>query len=376
MLISATIPHRRLSLDGLRGLAVFAVLVHHLFLFAPPTWLGHVSQSFAEAGYMGVDLFFVLSGYLITGILIDTRDREDYYPRFLLRRSLRIFPLYYAVLIFVFVVFRPLVGARTNLSPVAGEPVAYFAYLSNFTIVGAGDFSWRPTDVTWSLSVEEQFYLAFPWLVRFLPVRRLIPTFVGLVGLALVTRTAFFLAEGDGAWLACYVLPFCRMDALALGAVWAALERNPTPALASALARTSDAALLALPVVVFENWAAHSHPFMMTVGYTVTALAMLSLVRLALGTSYFSSKVLCAAPLTHLGTRSYGIYLLHSLVEGALRRVPGLRDYFSKIRLHDQLLPALLFFGASVALTLVIAEVSYRFFEQPLLALRERSTAT
>jgi peptidoglycan/LPS O-acetylase OafA/YrhL len=361
------------ALDGLRGIAVLAVLLHHLFRFAPDSPVGEVTGRVSAAGYMGVDLFFVLSGFLITGILVSTRTRADYFTRFYWRRTLRIFPLYYAVLLFVFLVFRPLAARFTELSPVAGEPAAYFLYLSNFAIAAAGDFSWRPTDITWSLAVEEQFYLVFPLLVRWIPPRRLIAACLVLILGAIAARTFLFVQEGSRAWIDCYVLPFTRMDALCLGALLACVARTPEALTGRGLRWLSDVALLALPFVALSAWSAHAHPFMMTVGRTVVALAMVSLVRRAAQTPVSVRNAFTVGPLVYLGNRSYGIYLLHSLVEGVLRRAPGVRSYFTDVRVEQELLPALAFFVASCAITIGLAECSFQWLERPLLALKDRA---
>src|SRR5215469_16350920 len=150
------------QLDALRGLAVIAVLIHNT---GRDLYTGFLTRN----GWMGVDLFFVLSGFLITGILLDTKNSDGYFRNFYARRCLRIWPLYYCTLFFMFVVV-PLVRpseAHQIFEPRSMPWWSYFVYLQNFLVPSIT----RATGllgVTWSLAVEEQFYLVWPLVVRFL----------------------------------------------------------------------------------------------------------------------------------------------------------------------------------------------------------------
>ncbi len=362
------------ALDGLRGLAVAFVLVHHLVRFAPGGALGALIENVAYAGYVGVDLFFVLSGFLITGILLASREAKDYYPRFLLRRSLRIFPLYFATLAFIFLVFRPVARALgADPEPIVGPVVAYVLYVSNFAIAHAGHFGWRPTDITWSLAIEEQFYLVFPWVVRALSPSRLVRALVVLAGLAIVIRTGLYLALGRDAAVPCYVLPFCRMDALALGGLVATLEVAPDTRVKRALEGLASVALVVVPVLALTGRLGQEDPFTMTIGYTIVALAMVGLVvRTSVRPTRALERLFTTSAMTFLGTRSYGIYLFHSLIEGAVRRLPGLRDVFSETHLRDDVGMSVAFTITSLVLTLIAAQISFVCFEKPVLSLRDR----
>src|SRR5215471_6016982 len=149
------------QLDGLRGVAIILVILHNQSLKYPSLHLEHL---FAN-GWMGVDLFFVLSGFLITGILVDTKHSEGYLKNFYARRCLRIWPLYYSLLFFMFIVVpfvHPLVGQ--TIFDRSSPCWAYPLFLQNFLVPppAAGVLSF-----TWSLAIEEQFYLVWPWVVRY-----------------------------------------------------------------------------------------------------------------------------------------------------------------------------------------------------------------
>jgi peptidoglycan/LPS O-acetylase OafA/YrhL len=154
------------ALDGIRGIAILLVLVHHFTLFDPITsvgaWLGFV----ALLGWSGVDLFFVLSGFLITGILIDARTSDRYFISFYARRTLRIFPLYYLVVFLCFVVLPYFPRWHELLVGHANLPEwPYWTYLVNFSIAERDAFQHGVLDVAWSLAIEEQFYLLWAVLV-------------------------------------------------------------------------------------------------------------------------------------------------------------------------------------------------------------------
>jgi peptidoglycan/LPS O-acetylase OafA/YrhL len=148
------------ALDGVRGIAILLVLFHHFTLFDPVTtigaWLGFV----ALLGWSGVDVFFVLSGFLITGILIDARGSNRYFASFYMRRVLRIFPLYYLIVFLSFVVLaRSTYWHDLLVGPGRVAQWPYWTYLVNFAIAERGDFQHGVLDVAWSLAIEEQFYL-------------------------------------------------------------------------------------------------------------------------------------------------------------------------------------------------------------------------
>lgn len=212
---------RVLELDGVRGIAILMVLVYHGFapamVAAPFTWTAfpRTVESVASVGWMGVDLFFVLSGFLITGILLDSAGKPHYFKNFYARRALRILPLYYLILVLIAVLSRGsgsyvLLGVfyLSNMAPLFGVPIIYAPL--------------------WSLSVEEHFYLLWPWFVSRLGLR-------GITVLAAVICVAEPIIRAIGyhywagnvgeAWHMSYYSWF-RFDGLAAGALLASFVRS------------------------------------------------------------------------------------------------------------------------------------------------------
>ena len=163
--MSGDLPYLQ-RLDGIRGLAITLVFfAHSSFLLSPNGWQGFLKR-LSGFGGLGVELFFVLSGFLITRILLGSKDSAHYFSRFYLRRSLRIFPIYYLFLGIVFLGIHRWFPAETGASELSSaNPLPYLFYVSNFTQgMGVGD---PYLSHLWSLSVEEQFYAVWPFIVRF-----------------------------------------------------------------------------------------------------------------------------------------------------------------------------------------------------------------
>jgi peptidoglycan/LPS O-acetylase OafA/YrhL len=179
------------ELDGLRGFAVGLVLVRH---FWPNAGFLSAAAPLADLGWIGVDLFFVLSGFLITGILMDSIGRPDYYQRFYKRRAFRIFPLYYAflLLMFLFLAFWRQGYYLQRLRSEWGSPLWFVVYLANFVSAYSGKLvPFGPLGPLWSLQIEEQFYVFFPVLVRRLG-EKLWALLIGMMAVALAWRILLF----------------------------------------------------------------------------------------------------------------------------------------------------------------------------------------
>ena len=212
------------ALDGMRGVAVLMVLAFHfLHVDGEGGAAERALLSASRSGWAGVDLFFVLSGFLITGILLDARGGPGYFRAFYARRVLRIFPLYYAYLAVLFLAV-PLLLPSLDVKP---ETQGWlWTYLGNVLFAREGGFQASPyTAHFWSLAVEEQFYLAWPLLVWMLPRRRLALVCLGLVAGAFALRLGIHRTTFNAT--AAYVLTPARMDALALGALVAVAAREP-----------------------------------------------------------------------------------------------------------------------------------------------------
>jgi peptidoglycan/LPS O-acetylase OafA/YrhL len=318
----------------MRGLAVFLVLLAH----SATVFTGVPSFKWIDSyGNMGVQLFFVLSGFLITRILLDTKDTPHFFRNFFVRRGLRIYPLYYALL--AFVVFAGVVHQHG----VRWWP--YVLYLSNI-IYGSGTEP-APLKPVWSLAVEEQFYLVWPFVVSILSRRALerlcVIIIIGTVGLRLTGVLAFHntLLQLDA--LAAGALIACRFDKIALWRPYALFVACLLPLGFS------------LPIGFLNN-----------VSQTIQALGGAALLIVLLDNEVFISRAFRAPALRYLGKISYGVYLIHSLVFAAfLRSHLGI----AAIASGSALVAAGCLIG-EFTIVLAIATVSFYFFESPLLRLK------
>ncbi len=292
--------HRILQLDGVRGLAIILVILHNQSGIYPSTGLDRV---FAN-GWMGVDLFFVLSGFLITGILLDTRNSPGYFKNFYSRRCLRIWPLYYALLVFMFVIVPYVHPSEAAAIFERSSPWwAYVLFLQNFLVPEAATAA-GPLGVTWSLAVEEQFYLIWPLVIRFCTtsqVRRL-----AIVAIA-VSPVLRLILEPFGVDL--YTNLFTRLDGLMAGALLAILVRSPDFVPSKYVGRAWAVLGITIPLSFLLETANARW-----IVYSFVAAAAAALVYLAL----YSSRKWLNTALTHpfivyTGTISYGLYLLHKI---------------------------------------------------------------
>jgi peptidoglycan/LPS O-acetylase OafA/YrhL len=329
------------QLDSVRGLAVLLVLIHNT---DTDLYTGFVARN----GWMGVDLFFVLSGFLITGILLDTKNAEGYFRNFYARRCLRIWPLYYCALLFMFVVV-PLVRpseAHQIFEPRSMPWWSYFVYLQNFLVPSIT----RATGllaVTWSLAVEEQFYLVWPLVVRFCSRKTLGRITVAVICLDPALR---FLLVQRG--FNVYPNSFCRLDGLMWGALLALLFRAETFRRERYVPIAGTALLIAAPLAILTAdrilWAV----------YSFTALASVSFVYLAMSSkNKWLQRVLSNRFLIYSGVISYGIYLLEKIPIDAVKS------------LHLSAHP-LIVLAVTGAITFLMATLSWNLLEKPALRLK------
>jgi peptidoglycan/LPS O-acetylase OafA/YrhL len=361
------------ALDGLRGLAIALVLLTHLLQLSPVSKLDRIVVKLADTGRHGVDLFFVLSGFLITGILLDTRSKPRYFLNFYGRRTLRIFPLYYCSLAVVFFVL-PLLGIVqwSDLSPLRRYEWALWAYCSNIVI--AARHAWIldsgpvSLDHFWSLAVEEQFYLVWPLIIALLRRKALINLCITLIVLAAVLRSV--LAIGGAAEISIMVLTPCRLDTLAIGALIALLvrERGGIGALAPRARTAFWGSLIALPICfgfhVVNDAAAQS------ISYSLLALFFGSLLVMTISAPGDSriSRIFSSRVMRFLGKYSYGLYVIHALA------VPAFNKYFGVGLLSGSFggryAAAIVYLVLSCALSCGAAVLSWNLLEQPFLRLK------
>jgi peptidoglycan/LPS O-acetylase OafA/YrhL len=353
------------ALDGIRALAIVMVFAFHYGGGTHGgTFLNLINQ-IRLRGWTGVDLFFTLSGFLITGILYDTRTDSHFFKRFFARRSVRIFPIFYLVLL-IFVILTPILHYQWKI----GHALFPF-YLGNLslaadpsleTIQSATHPAWSAHLVHfWTLCVEEQFYLIWPlvvWLVR--DRIRLIRIAGGLSVLALLLRVAMVatvpVSKLD-TWMA-HQLPF-RMDSLLLGAILALVLRGPNSDTWQRQCRwcflSSILAFIGLSIAAPQENA----PWLNTIGFSLLALMSAGLIGATLRPGSPAFRLFNLKPLRTLGKYSYGFYVYHLLWAGAWAALISDLTH----RFHSSVLANAISDVLNFVVTFFVAKISYDFFE-------------
>ncbi len=354
------------ALDGIRGFAVFLVFTYHVLFFVV------TSDNFAEgllkkivtSGWVGVDLFFVLSGFLITTILLDAKPARNYYKVFYIRRGLRIFPLYYLVLAASLALepghyaWRWKVFYWLNLSnlPTAFVPLV-IPFLAHF----------------WSLAIEEQFYMVWPSIVRWLRPRALAWLCVVVIVTLFLARNLPVVLRWNLRWpeLVYRLTPF-RVDTLCGGALLALIVKY-RPALVADHRTWLRSLFLASLLVFVLSGQLYTEPYVIRFGYTALVIGLGSLVALALTPGTRTARIFSNAFLRQLGKYSYSFYLFHPYVVNAVASnrsfiLRGFRDSGPLLATptHGMLLLFPLEFGTVFALS----ALSWTVLEGPVLKLK------
>jgi peptidoglycan/LPS O-acetylase OafA/YrhL len=359
-----------LALDGVRGFAILVVMCSHAFesnYIAQGILVRFIGLAFFY-GYLGVDLFFVLSGFLITGILYDSLQDSGYFRKFYARRALRIFPLYYGVLLVCYLLTRPLHlhwGTMGWLLPL------YLQNLEPRTIMtyspggGIGLFHF------WSLAIEEQFYLVWPAVVFLLRSRRaLLRTTLGASAVALLLRLLYIAHNGSGYVI--HVTTLFRADSLLLGGtlallyrstIWAKVQRSGRMVFLASVGLFVASSVFLEPRLIYGNLLQLT---LLTAGVypTLCGLGFCGLIAWSLQPQTWCQRLFQSGGLRFLGKYSYGIYVLH--VFAVLLLVEPLRNAIDNAT-HSKLLSVA---GAGIiALTIAViaAYISYHLYERPFL---------
>lgn len=362
-------------LDGIRGLAILMVMALHFL--GEAAGAAAPEQRFvriAVYGGYGVDLFFVLSGFLITGILCDSRWSARYFRDFYARRALRIFPLYYGTLVLMLIVVPALPAFHSEaLDGVRRQQAWLWLYGINF--LQARDADWLPyVSHFWSLAVEEHFYLVWPLAVWFLTPRRLLALCAGLVVFSTIARV--LLVWGGVNDIAVHVLTFTRLDGLGTGAFLAVYAREHTEPLVPLrragrrLAAGGAAGVVAL--VALSTLMGAPAPAVLTVRRTFFVLLLAALIPLGLsgGTRSALRAALSGRVLRFFGKYSYGLYVFHAIIADYMLR----HDTLAVLTRFAPDVAAAVLVQATIGTTLsvAIAVASYEWYERRFLALKER----
>jgi peptidoglycan/LPS O-acetylase OafA/YrhL len=340
------------SLDGLRAASILAVIWHHA------TQRGIFSLPMADRGFLGVDMFFVLSGFLIVTLLLREFDRNGRISlrNFYARRTLRIFPVYYAVL-----------GALTLLylwKPEAGSASTFFAELPFYATYTS---NWVDTTVlalTWSLATEEQFYLFWPPVERYLKPLA-VPILLVVIGISQLVNFGFFDSQlanifGDDA----SILPILQVTftPICFGVLLARLLHSPQGYLR--LARFCGGRFQALLGVALVLVACNL-PTSDISGWSRLLIHLSMsylLVTLVVREAHMLLRFLQFAPIKRIGTISYGMYLFHIFAVTAALKI------LDRLSLEGAVAAFLL----TTLLTVVVSEISFRLFENPIMRWKKR----
>jgi peptidoglycan/LPS O-acetylase OafA/YrhL len=374
LLRSPASPKRIPELDGLRGLAILLVIFCHFGYetnsAAGHRWLFYLLDT-GSLAWSGVDLFFVLSGFLIGGILLDARNSPNYFKAFYARRVFRIIPIYAVVVgVFYLCVFTGVPGRMAGSRWLFGPTVPGYAYATFTQNVGYAlakpNFAYWLSS-TWSLAVEEQFYLLLPLTIWFVSRRRL-PYLLGFAIVAAPALRLFLNLHFSWGRLASFYLMPCRADSLLLGvtaalwvrhpSIWESLKRGRRR-----LALFCMVMIAGLPLFILLKATDPTQSFWMsTVGLSWMAVMYLCLLLLALVYSdgWVGSK-LRNSGLRALGTISYGVYLFHMPVLGLTFMI------FRSKRPWAETPAEHLLVLVATAFTIAAASISWTFFEKPLL---------
>ena len=356
-------PFYRPELDCLRFFAFFAVFVFHTFPFDPAYYsarhirFGSFIASTSAAGSFGVDLFFLLSAFLITELLLQEKARYGriHLKAFYIRRILRIWPLYF---------FAILIGALlATIDPQQRFPMRYvfaFVFLLGNWLTTLQGFPGSVMNPLWSVSFEEQFYLAWPAVLSNLRPRKVLLVSAGLVVVAQISRLALVkYARHPEVALATNTL--ARLDPLAVGAATAIVLHSRKfqdwkfhPTLSRRLACAAAGVII---------WLIAGHFYSLSLLFMIVGFPAIAAGAWLIFISAFQSSV---APLwlRYLGKISYGLYVFHSLCLYLSAHLLG--GYPRNLRQF------IVFWCVGLALTIAFAAVSYKFLESPFLRLKER----
>jgi peptidoglycan/LPS O-acetylase OafA/YrhL len=366
---SAAEPNHKPELDGIRGIALLAVMLAHGGPYIARTTT--MSKLFVYAmipGWSGVELFFVLSGFLITGILLKSKSAENYFSSFYARRFLRIFPIYYLVLT-VGLVAATHFSWWNALLPAAGKTrIAYFFYMQNWPMFwphhlflktnGFGHF--------WSLAVEEQFYVVWPLVVWLLSENAILT--LCSVGLVVALPLRVLMVHKFAGDFTAMALTTSRVDGLLVGVILAILlRRGQIPRRWIYLAMGVGAGIIGFIALFHHTELIATYFYMPTIGITGFSLLCGGLLALSQHRIVWLRQILDARWLRTVGKYSYGMYIYHIPIYLICENFRGVHAGAASPMPLRWALP---YIGFLIAVTFLVAKISYDFFESKILALK------
>lgn len=342
------------QLDGIRALAALMVMFSHFHPYWGTGRLAVLKVNPGIIGHLGVSLFFVLSGFLITKILLLSKERPHYFRNFYVRRTLRIFPLYYGFLVFTYFVYPLIVNEAV---PPFSAQVYYWFYVQDFSQT----FGWpgRGPEMFWSLAVEEHFYLVWPLLVYYTPKKHFVKLALVIVGVSVLTRIILEYNHHE-----VYYFTFSRLDELAAGGLLAHFGFGTADRRKAQICAWVFGGSLIASVVLFALFSGDHAPVIQVVKFVLMAATLGAVVGYVLSVKMgvMVNRILSVRFLRYTGKVSYGLYVYHAMV------------FFLFHRYVHIGLP-LVNFVICFVLAYVVAGLSYRYFETPFLRLKDRWSA-
>lgn len=347
------------ALDGIRGLAILMVIAYHYLDFT----------KYHFFGWLGVDLFFVLSGYLITKSLLQAQGRPNFLRNFFIKRALRIFPLYYLSLL-IFLVLLPLAGLWTDRLHFYTTNWYWFVfYLQNWLFTFNFDSSAGFLNHFWSLAIEEQFYLIWPFLILYIKnPGRLVAVMLLVLLSCMVVRSLLWI-NYDSSLNYTTVFTFTRIDGICFGSIVALIEKKDK----DFIYKYNGVIILCLAIINFAFYFLNKNnnfPYYAFVGYTTFAAMFALLVyTIANSNTHLLTNMLNWNPLTFLGKVSYGLYVYHWPIYLVL--FPILRN---NIAFDNAFASAALSAFLCFILSLLLSYFSFQYFEKRFLQLKQQYT--
>jgi peptidoglycan/LPS O-acetylase OafA/YrhL len=366
---SAAEANHKPELDGIRGIALLAVMLSHGGPYIERTTV--LSKLFAYAmipGWSGVELFFVLSGFLITGILLKSKTAENYFSSFYMRRFLRIFPIYYLVLTVGLLAAAHVVWLSAVL-PAAGKTrLAYYFYAQNWPMFWPHHVFLK-TNVFghfWSLAVEEQFYVVWPLVVWLLPENVILT--LCAVGLAIALPLRVLMVHKFAEDFTAMALTTSRVDGLLVGVILAILlRRGQIPRRWIYFCMGVGAGIIGFIALFHHTELIATYFYMPTIGITGFSLLSGGLLALSQHRIVWLRHILDARWLRTVGKYSYGMYIYHIPVYLICDNFRGVQ---AGVQTPMPLRWALPYIGFLIAVTFLVAKISYDLFESRILALK------